>query len=46
MFLKNSIQQILKIKNKTDRKEKGSSHIQVDIIEYESRVVQLSVSDQ
>ncbi len=33
-------------KEKTDRKQKGSSHIQVDIIVYKSRVVQLSVSDQ
>ena len=44
--LKNSIQQILKLKTGTDRKQKGSSHIQVDIIVYKSRVVQLSVSDQ
>lgn len=36
----------LKIKNQTDRKQKGSRHIQVDIIVYKSRVVQLSVSDQ
>lgn len=45
---KNSIQQKnnLKLKNQTDRKQKGSRHIQVDIIVYKSRVVQLSVSDQ
>lgn len=36
----------LKLKNQTDRKQKGSRHIQVDIIVYKSRVVQLSVSDQ